>query len=1232
MDYRGASYMVSSVNYPNGLGGTFTTSYTYQGARIHKQGKGFLGFSKLTATGPTSKTITDYGLNTSYFAPIITQSQTLSLQGTNLSKTVYNHYSYHDFGNHRYFTYPDNISKTDINNNITNIQNTINQSGDLTHQITDINTGESKTDATYSGYNAQGNPSGVSTIFSRTGKPNITQSASYTYYANGDLHTSLSDGVTTTYVYDDYGNTNSITISGSGIQSRTSTIGYDDTYHRFATSTTNALNQTASSTYDDMGNQLVQTDINGLSTTNTYDSWGRLLTTTTPDNRLISYSYGWANGGDAPENALYYTEIHKDNYFNNAEYFDILGRSLRKVTIGYDDMKFYTDNKYNTLGQVYENDGPYNPNLGTAHTVSSYSYYATNLKLHITTLPDLRTITNTYSDNTVTQTYSTGEVYSKTTDGAGNIIQATDPGGTITYSYNSINQPLTITAPGSTTSMTYDNYGHQLTLSDPDAGITNYAYNTFGETNSITDARQKTTTILYDKLGRISTKTVDGLVITYSYDGTHGKGKIQTITAPGKAGLTYTYDDHSRLSGETRSNGSQTFTYQYGYDSKGRINSLTYPAGLTLTYSYTNYDDLAAIYDQASPGTPVWSLSGVNTRGLVQYAAYGNGKLSTYDYDDYDHLTSISVPNIINFTYNFNTQNQLNYRTENHYASGWHGFTESFTYYSGVNRLHTATGGESLTMTYDGNRIDSKSNAGSYIYQSTGNHKLETLEATSNYNPPFQDLSFTASGKLESVMDHEGIPEKEYQFIYGADNQRFKVSYSENSTLSYNRYYFNNYEKETHPDGSLIRHLNYIYANGQLIGLYEQTPSYNKMHYIYTDYLGSLRCITSDNGTIEQFLSFDAWGNRRDPDDGHRLSETEITPLITLTPRGFTGHEHMDKVSLINMNGRVYDPALGLFLSPDNYVQAPDATQNFNRYCYCLNNPLMYTDPSGEIIFLPILYMASQAGFVNFVQQAYAGNVHNLKEGVTAYAVGFVGGVAGRLASNVTRNINGVIAGSAFGGVAGGVAGGLSGGLTSWAGGNSFKSGFKSGAFWGGLNGMVQGGIKGYSNAVKRGANPWTLKIEGASKTYSFSYSADPSKFKQPDASKNCYAWASAFSNPNDPNPQSYLRVMNNADGAAIYDVAKNYGAQNYGGQIFNRFDNYSALGQTFDNGYALFSTENSHVTVITSLTVNNRLNLFGTGTHEFLSNLFVMDPIQGAIVNGSSYVGSNSVITWIKW
>lgn len=107
--------------------------------------------------------------------------------------------------------------------------------------------------------------------------------------------------------------------------------------------------------------------------------------------------------------------------------------------------------------------------------------------------------------------------------------------------------------------------------------------------------------------------------------------------------------------------------------------------------------------------------------------------------------------------------------------------------------------------------------------------------------------------------------------------------------------------------------------------------------------------ITDCNGVVEQELSFDAWGKRRNPVnwlDTNQLPE----PMFD---RGFTGHEHLYAFGLINMNGRVYDPLMSSFLSVDAFVQSPDNSQNFNRYSYCLNNPLKYTDPSGWLMSRP---------------------------------------------------------------------------------------------------------------------------------------------------------------------------------------------------------------------------------------------------------------------------------------
>jgi RHS repeat-associated protein len=71
--------------------------------------------------------------------------------------------------------------------------------------------------------------------------------------------------------------------------------------------------------------------------------------------------------------------------------------------------------------------------------------------------------------------------------------------------------------------------------------------------------------------------------------------------------------------------------------------------------------------------------------------------------------------------------------------------------------------------------------------------------------------------------------------------------------------------------------------------------------------------------------------------------------------RGFTGHEFLPEFNLYNMNGRLYDPVVGRFLNPDNLIQDPANTQSYNRYSYCLNNPLKYTDPDGQVPLIPLI-------------------------------------------------------------------------------------------------------------------------------------------------------------------------------------------------------------------------------------------------------------------------------------
>jgi RHS repeat-associated protein len=93
-------------------------------------------------------------------------------------------------------------------------------------------------------------------------------------------------------------------------------------------------------------------------------------------------------------------------------------------------------------------------------------------------------------------------------------------------------------------------------------------------------------------------------------------------------------------------------------------------------------------------------------------------------------------------------------------------------------------------------------------------------------------------------------------------------------------------------------------------------------------------------------LAFDAWGKRMQP-NGTADPDGQLN--LVSTDRGFTGHEHLDELGFVHMNGRIDDPLLGRFLSPDPHIQDEGLLQNYNRYSYVLNNPLRYTDPSGEV-------------------------------------------------------------------------------------------------------------------------------------------------------------------------------------------------------------------------------------------------------------------------------------------
>jgi hypothetical protein len=179
-----------------------------------------------------------------------------------------------------------------------------------------------------------------------------------------------------------------------------------------------------------------------------------------------------------------------------------------------------------------------------------------------------------------------------------------------------------------------------------------------------------------------------------------------------------------------------------------------------------------------------------------------------------------------------------------------------------------------------------------------------------------------------------------------------------------------------------------------------------------------------------------------------------------------------------------YDPIIGRVLSPDNYVQDATNAQSYNRYSYCLNNPLKYTDPDGEWIHL--LIGAAIGGTMNLLM-----NIGNLDKGWKGVGQGFayfgIGALAGAASAGIGAGIGVALQGGSFGagfvGMAQPIAGiGFFGGasasfvssFTTVSGnslmqGQSFENGLLNGLKQGGYSALFGGLMSGISSSMQGG-------------------------------------------------------------------------------------------------------------------------------------------------------------------
>lgn len=1067
--------VVSKVKTDDGIGGYITTQYRYEGAKAHINGKGFLGFSKFTTdnitTGFTSTT--EFELIPDVFLPTVIETTTykagmpLEINTNSNYQIIYTTNAINS--KNAFFAYSgtqdafDYLSgKRVITNSSCNADGNVTSSNSeswLSGGVSAMHIFNTVTNT----YIAAGN-SVIPNKISHTSTAQIygtqsayTRSTDFNYDNVGNLTDQIGDnGVNTHFVYNTCGLPTTVKVSALGLPDIINTNVYD-TKNRFVVKSINPALDESFKSYNDDGTLISETDINGLSNLYYYDGFSRLIKVYTPQQHAIITSRNW-NTSTANANILWDVTLNAPGRPTSKTFYDKAGRELAAQIEGFNGNLINTEKVFNNIGQLTLETKPFY--TGDPKKWIQYGYDNYNRPNSVN---DGNKIINTTYDIGARITINTpGNAYysEKNYDAAGNLIYAIDNGGVIIYDYNSQGNVKSIKTGGATTTLTYDNFGMQATLTDPDAGLSTYRHNAYGQLTYQQDANLNTYDVFnYDNLGRLTYKHGTEGDYTYQYYTTgDGKELLQTATGPSPIGNVtqdFQYNKYGNTTSFTETVGGKTLTTQYEYNQFGNVSKQTYPSGFQIENHYDNKGNLINITRPIVTGD-IWRLNNENVLG--QPTDIGLGGLHTYySYNsNTDYLNGIITPNLQNLTYDFEatTGNLINRTTNN--------INEVFDY-DFLNRLKNITinNGTAATIAFANNgNINSKPDAGIYSYLAKPHAvtKLTNLAVPITISHDQQDISYTAFNKINQIIETN----LQLDFTYSPDQQRIKtVLKTTVGAVLKTKYFTTNYEEEITPTGT--RKLNYITSPTGLAAIYIDDGSNPQMYYVLKDHLGSITGLVKNEILVEAY-SYDAWGRRRDPNSATGECYTVTNTPAFIISRGYTGHEHLDEFGLINMNGRLYDPILGRMLSPDNYVQAAENTQSYNRYSYCWNNPLTNTDPDGQ--------------WINFAIGGIMGGFSGWQIGEAAGAKGWnmfgyiAAGIAiGAASTGAAAGIS-AIGGGAFiaGAGAGAIASaGFSGLATNWNKDAMIRAG-AIGGISGGLGGCVGAAIGGGGGAFAGGA------------------------------------------------------------------------------------------------------------------------------------------------------------------
>ncbi len=1121
-------YCVKSVK--NILGNiTSIDNFTYKNARIHKQGKGFLGFEEMSSTNTTQnrKITTQYAYNSTYYNVYPVKQTITTISGDSIARTTFKNNYFVSSGTKVIFPY---ISYQETIDHLTGLAK--------------------KTEYTYSSVN-QGNPDKItetqgslitetvntweaknSSFKNRITKQIITKkglgkqftetkSFDYDSYARLIKRVDFSGhtkAVTTQYSnYDNFGNPKTVSTTAANCPAVTTNSAYDAT-GRFIVSHTDELGNVSSFRYDERtGLLLEKRDIAGLTTTYQYDGFQQLLRENAPNN-ILTYNQLW----DISNNNLFRIDVISQISGTQSTWYNVLGQETKKQARGFSGL-VVTEKEYNSKGQLYKE---YLPGYGSKS--SQYVEYAYDSCGRIQSETNIGRITSyDYKRLTTTTTLPDGTTRSSTLNLSGLIESSKDAANNqVTYTYNSLGKPVTTSSNGITTHINYDDRGFQTALKDANLlDSIKYVYDAYGQLITQTNARKQTTSMQYDAAGRMIQKSCPERILTYQYvKSGNGIGQLQTIKNGNQVIQSCSYTNRGQTASITENIDNIDYTTSYIYDLYGQMLEQKSPSGMRTSYQYRN--GLLVSMRNGDSNALLWQADAVNALGQITESSLGNSLKRISGYDTY-HLPNqillkngTSVIDLVNYSFDPVTGNL----TERNDISNNRKEVFGYDILNRLESIRLNNGSANMMSYYPNGNLKTKFDVGTYQYENSNHAVSKITDNASAYNPPAFDITNTSYNRVSSLTQ-QGPVVKKINFQYDAGNQRQKSSYYENNVLKKTMYYAGNYEKEIIAGGT-TKEYDYIYTPEGLTAIAIKTNGTRSLYYAQTDHLGSIRVVITESKAIQTRYYYDAWGKQT------------LAYGTSITNRGYIGQEHLNEFGLINLNARLYDPVLGRFLGMDPYVQDAGFTQSHNRYSYGMNNPLCYVDENGE--FWHIIIGAVVGGIINwathgckftweglsyfgvgaisgavtawtgqawiggaimgggntFVSQGFAGgdgnswNWNNIDlfqigmdatmGGLTAYLGGQLAGKISPVVSQYTSKLGGpVIQDMLTESITSGATGfTLGAGMTALNGGDfkeSMQAGWNS-AKVGLAVGAASGAASGYQRAIKEKVNPWTGK------------------------------------------------------------------------------------------------------------------------------------------------------------